>query len=166
MADLPAQTLMPNSEIVKLARSRPKPYQPRISEKTSPKKTSTSRNWADEYGLSLVEAMTKIDWKNPPQVKPEKPLFPPRKKKTNNEIKNGIDPEMLSLGVELAVFHIEAGARSFVKYAKAVIDDLGVKAKPFLKSWYMGARYYPGMNTEGMDTVEIVEAIDVDDLFP
>jgi len=101
-----------------------------------------------------------------PKIEPEKPLFPPRKKKTKNEIKNGIDPEMLSLGVELAVFHIEAGARSFIKYAKAVIDDLGPKAKPFLKSWYMGARYYPGMNIEGMEMAEIVEAIDVDDIFP
>lgn len=42
-----------------------------------------------------------------------------------NQLNVGIDPEMMSLGAELAVFHIEAGSRSFIKYAKAVIDDLG-----------------------------------------
>jgi len=157
---------MPGSEIVKLARSRPKPYQPRRPEKTSPKKTSVKESWAHEYGRLYVEAMENIDWRNPPIVKPEKPLFPPPGKKTSNQVNVGIDPEMFSLGIELACFHIEAGACSFIKYAKAVIADLGPNAKPFLKVWYSVIRHYPGMNIEGMDTLTTVEAIDIDDLFP
>ena len=78
-----------------------------------------------------------------------------------NNLNSGVDPEMMALGTELAVYHIEAGARSFAKFSKAVIEDLGEKAKPFLKSWYMGAKYFPGMNTEGMDSAADVESADV-----
>ena len=37
----------------------------------------------------------------------------------------GIDPEILAIGTEMAVYHIERGARKFAEFAKSMIADLG-----------------------------------------
>jgi tetratricopeptide (TPR) repeat protein len=84
------------------------------------------------------------------------------------QLNSGFDPELFRLGTELAVYHVEAGSRSFIKFAKAMIDDLGAKAKPYLKSWYLGAKMWPGMEQiqEEMDSETTLEAISgLDDLF-
>jgi len=57
----------------------------------------------------------------------------------------GIDPEMIATGIELAVFHIEAGSRTYTDFSKVMINDFGGDIVPFLRSFYEGARYYPGM---------------------
>jgi hypothetical protein len=62
----------------------------------------------------------------------------------------GLDPEMVQAGITLAGYHIEAGARSFVEYAKAMVADLGDMARPYLRSWYEAVRYYPGFDAQGM----------------
>jgi N12 class adenine-specific DNA methylase len=63
--------------------------------------------------------------------------------KLATQLNSGIDPEILSMGTELAVFHIEAGARKFADFTKAMVADLGLsmdQAKRFLRGWYNGAR--------------------------
>lgn len=63
--------------------------------------------------------------------------------KLRNQLNSGIDPEMLADGARLAVFHIEAGARKFGDFAKAIAEDLGVSVtdlRQYLRSWYNGAR--------------------------
>lgn len=66
------------------------------------------------------------------------------KEKLNGTTLNaGIDPEIMAMGAELAVFHIEAGSRRFLELARAIAGDLGTtpaKLKPYLRSWYNGAR--------------------------
>lgn len=62
----------------------------------------------------------------------------------------GIDPEMLAIGTEMAVYHIEKGARKFAEYAKAMIADLGDAVRPYLKSFYNGARDLPEVVDSGM----------------
>jgi hypothetical protein len=52
----------------------------------------------------------------------------------------GIDPEIIQAGLTLATYHIEAGARSFTAYAKAMISDLGDKVAPYLREWYEAVR--------------------------
>jgi N12 class adenine-specific DNA methylase len=81
-----------------------------------------------------------------------------------NQLNTGIDPEALAMFTELGVFHIEAGARRFADFARAVVDDLGIsftRARPFLRSAYNGARDMiedHGLSVEGMDTPEQVRA--------
>ena len=41
-----------------------------------------------------------------------------------------------------------------------MIRDLGEGARPFLRSWYEGVRYYPGMNSEGMTPSSEIESIE------
>lgn len=81
-----------------------------------------------------------------------------------NNLNSGVDPEMMAMGTELAVYHIEAGARSFAKFAKQMVADLGEAARPYLKSWYMGARYFPGLDAKGMDDAATVETANVSDI--
>ena len=77
---------------------------------------------------------------------------------------SGIDPETLSVGVQLAAYHLEAGARSFSAFAKAVADDLGATLKeirPYLRAWYNGARDLmedAGRDVAGFDSPDTVRA--------
>ena len=68
-----------------------------------------------------------------------------------NQLNVGIDPEMLQIGIEMAVYHIEAGAVKFTDFSKAMITDLGDKIRPYLKSFYNGARDLPEAVDAGLD---------------
>ena len=63
-------------------------------------------------------------------------------------------------GIDLAGYHIEAGARKFVDYARKMIEDIGDAVRPYLKSFYMAARYYPGFDKTGMNTEAELGEID------
>ena len=65
------------------------------------------------------------------------------RKKLGGQLNIGIDPEILAIGTEMAVYHLETGARKFAEYAKAMIEDLGDAIRPYLKAFYNGARNLP-----------------------
>jgi N12 class adenine-specific DNA methylase len=69
-------------------------------------------------------------------------------------LNSGIDPEILVDGMTIAGAYIEAGVRDFSAYAKAMVEDLGDGVKPYLLSFWEGARAYPGLNTQGMTNPE------------
>ncbi|MDO5642790.1 MAG: hypothetical protein Q4G26_10460, partial [Paracoccus sp. (in: a-proteobacteria)] len=77
--------------------------------------------------------------------------------KLKSQINSGIDPEIIAIGTELAVFHIEAGARRFGDFVTAMANDLGqspAQLRRFLRGWYNGARDMmedAGADIEGMD---------------
>ena len=50
-------------------------------EAPSPKKTSTSVTLGPGFIDLWLDALQKIDWRNPPKREPIKPLFPPKEKK-------------------------------------------------------------------------------------
>lgn len=85
-------------------------------------------------------------------------------KLNGSQLNSGIDPEILAMGTELAVFHIEAGVRQFAAFAKTMADDLGQpleKVRPYLRSWFNGARDMmedAGHSVEGMDNADTVRA--------
>lgn len=85
--------------------------------------------------------------------------------KLQGQLNLGIDPEILAIGTEMAVYHIEKGARKFVEYAKAMIADLSDAIRPYLKAFYNGARDLPEMQESGlaaeMDSYADVQAVDV-----
>lgn len=84
-------------------------------------------------------------------------------KLSGNQLNSGIDPEVIAAGTELAVFHIEAGARKFIDMAKAIAADLGMtleQLRPNLRSWYNGARDMmedAGQDVSDMDSAEQVK---------
>ena len=84
--------------------------------------------------------------------------------KLKNQINSGIDPEIIAMGTELAAYHIEAGARKFADFAKAVAADMGSTVgdlRKYLRSWYNGARDLledSGHDVAGMDSPDEVRA--------
>jgi N12 class adenine-specific DNA methylase len=67
-----------------------------------------------------------------------------------NRLNAGLDPEAMLAGLTLAGYHIEAGARAFADYAKAMVADMGEGVRPFLRGWYENVRYHPGFDARGM----------------
>jgi N12 class adenine-specific DNA methylase len=74
------------------------------------------------------------------------------------QLNSGIDPEMLQAGITIAGAYIEAGVRSFAKFAKAMVSDLGEGVRPYLRSFFEGARHYPGLDTKGMTKPDDIDA--------
>lgn len=90
--------------------------------------------------------------------------------KMNNQLNMGFDPEMLTITAEMAALYIEAGARSFAKFAKTVIADVGESFKPYLKSAYLATRNMPGMeqyrdDMDKADFVDNLKASDIEDII-
>ncbi|WBF05226.1 soluble lytic transglycosylase/helicase/methylase [Burkholderia phage CSP3] len=77
-----------------------------------------------------------------------------RSKLSGAQLNSGIDPEVVMDGMTIAGAYIEAGVRDFAAYAKAMTDDLGDAVKPYLLSFWEAARNYPGLETEGMTSVQ------------
>jgi hypothetical protein len=63
-----------------------------------------------------------------------------------------IDPEMIQAGVDLVGYYVEGGARTFADLTKRIIGDLGESARPYVKSWYLAVRNYPGFDKSGMES--------------
>ena len=87
------------------------------------------------------------------------------RKKLLGQMNIGFDPEILAIGTEMAVYHLEKGSRKFAEYAKAMIADLGDSIRPYLKAFYNGARDLPevlenGFNTD-MTSYDEVQKFDV-----
>lgn len=74
----------------------------------------------------------------------------------------GFDPELFSIGAEMAAYHIEAGARKFGDFAQRMIEDVGDAVRPYLKSFYEGARQFPGMEDFQKDMDEYHSVKDFD----
>lgn len=80
-----------------------------------------------------------------------------------NQLNSGIDPEVMQAGITLAGWHIEKGARAFADFARSMIEDMGEGVRPYLKSWYLGAKFDPRSSAlEGMSTAAEVESFDLD----
>lgn len=74
-----------------------------------------------------------------------------------------LDPDVLQAGITLAAYHIERGARKFAAYVQAMVDDMGDEVRPYLKSWYMAAKFDPRYSAlDGLDDAATVEAASVD----
>lgn len=84
-----------------------------------------------------------------------------RRKLNGSQVNSGIDPEVMQAGITLAGYHIEAGARSFAAYSKAMVGDLGEAVRPYLRSWYEALRYDP---RAGHLSPEMTPAAEIDRL--
>lgn len=76
----------------------------------------------------------------------------------------GFDPELYTMGVELAAAYIDEGIKTIDGFAKKMLDTFGPDIKPYIKSIYSGARHFPGVNNTGMTSYEEVNKINLDDI--
>lgn len=72
------------------------------------------------------------------------------RKKLGGQLNMGIDPEILAIGMELAVGHIDRGIKTFADFSKKMIEDLGDVIRPYLKAFYNGARDLPEVIESGL----------------
>lgn len=131
---------------------------------STPKETTPERNVAEPAKPAAESAPT---WGASNKLVTSDRAEEVRKRlreKLRGQLSAGIDPEVLALGAELAAFHIEAGARRFAEFAKAVAADMGTsveKLRPFLRAWYNAARDLmedSGVDIAGMDDADTVRA--------
>lgn len=76
-----------------------------------------------------------------------------------NQVNAGFDPEIAAAGLELAGYHIEAGAREFAAFTKAMVADIGEAVRPYLRSFYESARHAPGLDNTGMTSGAEIDAL-------
>lgn len=76
-----------------------------------------------------------------------------------NRLNAGVDPEALVDGMTIAGAYIEAGIRNFAEFAKAMTEDFGDNIRPFLLSFWEGARNYPGLDNSGMTPPDAARAM-------
>ncbi len=70
--------------------------------------------------------------------------------------------KVFSLGVNYAFNFLDNGVTTFPDFAKAVVGRLGSKVKPFIKSWYEGAKRVPGYGGEGYTDSSDVDRFDIE----
>ena len=109
---------------------------------------------ADDYG-SKNRIVTKEEYAN----------LIDRLRDTNTPLS---DVDFMSIGRQLATFHIEAGSRSFRDFVDAMITDMGDRVRPYLKSFYNGARDLPSLYkyANNMDWYDKVSQTDVTRVAP
>lgn len=75
----------------------------------------------------------------------------------------GFDGQLVILGIDRTIFHLQAGLRTFADVTRAVAADLDVslyELRPCLRSWYNGSRDLledAGLDIDGMDGPEAVK---------
>ena len=84
------------------------------------------------------------------------------KKKLGGQLNLGIDPEVFAMGVEMSYLMLKKGARVFKEYAHGMIDALGDEVRPYLKSFYNGARDLPEMEDVASDLTAYEEVRNFD----
>ena len=87
------------------------------------------------------------------------------REKLRSQMNVGVDPEMLSIGIELAVGYVDRGVKKFSDFAKKMIGDMGDGIRPYLKAFYNGMRDMPEITSKGYDkeltSYEEVRSFDV-----
>ncbi|MEI6069328.1 MAG: hypothetical protein WCP96_18490 [Methylococcaceae bacterium] len=68
-----------------------------------------------------------------------------------DKIQKKFDGETLRVGAIAAVYHIEAGEKSFADYTQAMITEFGENIRPYLRGIYHGVRLREGFDSSGMD---------------
>ena len=70
------------------------------------------------------------------------------------------DPALLADMIELGVFEIQGGARSFEQFSQGMIAAFGDDVRPWLRAAYEGARAYPGEDySQDMTPAETVRTL-------
>lgn len=67
------------------------------------------------------------------------------RKKLGGQLNMGLDPEAFAIGVKMSYLMLKHGARKFAEFARNMLEALGEEVRPYIKSFYNGARDLPEM---------------------
>ena len=79
---------------------------------------------------------------------------------TPNQLRFNFDSETMEFGIELSIYNIEGGVRTFDAYSEQMVSDLGEVVTPYLKAWYLAIRHWPGLDNKCMNTEAEVELME------
>lgn len=91
-------------------------------------------------------------------------IFRAMLKESSSQLNAGVNPKMMQVAAEMAIFHIEAGTRSFIDFAKSFAEDIGrslSEVMPYVRFAYNGARDMmedQGIDVSGLDSSSKVKA--------
>ena len=95
--------------------------------------------------LKHEEKKAKSKWVDDADAERFEELCRRLRQKLGGQLNMGVDPEAFALGVEMSYLMLKHGARKFAEFAKQMIEALGENVRPYLKSFYNGARDLPEM---------------------
>jgi len=81
------------------------------------------------------------------------------------QFNSGFDPEILTIGMEMAYLRLKGGVVHFAEFAQYMVKKFGDGIRPYLKGMYDGARRLlesEGLDTSTMTSIEDVTNFDVD----
>ena len=177
--DLPEEETAPEAPTVEEPAAEPRVETPETETKEEPaEEAEETENKEENAGKSEEKTVTSQEEESAPKKEGEstygssnkvvsKARYEELRKKMLEKLKGqmnaGFDPEIFAYGVEMAAYHIEAGARKFIEFARNIINDLGDAIRPYLKAIYNGARDLPGMEEikNEMTPASEVEGIDI-----
>ena len=87
------------------------------------------------------------------------------RKKMFGQMSSGIDPEILTIGMQMAYLRLKGGVVHFAEFAQYMVEKFGEGIKPYLKGMYDGARRLleaEGFDTSTMTSIDDVTNFDVD----
>lgn len=118
---------------------------------------------AEQEPVELPKPKSKSKWVDDADANRFEELKRRMRNKLRGQMNMGVDPEILAIGTEMAFYVIKHGARKFGDYAKAMIDELGDAIRPYIKSFYNGARDFPEMEeyADEMTPYDEVRTFDV-----
>ena len=67
------------------------------------------------------------------------------KQKLRGQLNIGVDPEILTIGIEMSYLVLKNGARKFKDFAEQLLGAVGEEVRPYLMAFYNGARDLPEM---------------------
>ncbi|MFI3190826.1 hypothetical protein BCS42_03835 [Crenothrix sp. D3] len=72
-----------------------------------------------------------------------------------------LEEELLTVGIETAVYHIKRGIRKYPEYTQAMIASLGENIRPYLPQIYVCIKFQPepDFDNSGMEDAETIEQI-------
>ena len=91
------------------------------------------------------EKKTKSKWVDDEDAERFEELRKRLKAKLRGQLNMGVDPEIFAAGVEMSYLMLKHGARKFAEFSKQMLEALGEEVRPYLKSFYNGARDLPEM---------------------
>ena len=115
-----------------------------VQQTEQPAEAEASDTVAEEVVEQPKEEVKKSKWVDDEDVERFEELRR-RMRELKGHLNMGVNPEQLAIGVEMSYYVIKHGAHKFADYAKQMIDALGEWVRPYLKSFYNGARDLPEM---------------------
>lgn len=132
-------------------------------EKEAEARESAERVKSEPAGEAKQEVKAKSEPKRLVSDERMEELKKKLRKKLNGQLNVGVDPELLAIGAEIAVGHIERGLTKFADFAKNMIAEIGDVIRPYLKAFYNAVRDMPEAQdyASEMDSYQDVSAFDV-----